>query len=104
MLRLKSADSLPTDKAIYKIKRFFMATPKLKLVIDNQNPPFAREGNRSANIHLADRRYIAPGARIVTQSAANNLPSIDYRRQYQIRHSGTSVQRRCLRVTVGQFS
>lgn len=104
MLRLKSADSLSTAKAVHKIKRFFMATPKLKLVIDNQSPPSARKGYRSVNIHLADRRYIAPGARIVTQSAANNLPSIDYRRQYQIRHSVTDLQRGCLRVTVGQCS
>lgn len=62
-----------------------MATRKLKLVIDNQNPASARGVNRATNIYLADRRYIAPGARIITQSAANNLPSIDYTRQYQIR-------------------
>ena len=71
-----------------------MATPKLKLVIDNQNPPSARKGNRAANIYLADRRYIAPGARIVTQSAANNLPSIDYRKQYQIRQRDPALKRR----------
>ena len=53
-----------------------MATPKLKLVINNQNHYAITNRIFTNKIHLADRKYIAPGVRIVTQSAANNLPSI----------------------------
>jgi hypothetical protein len=62
-----------------------MATPKLRLVTTNKKLATAHYQTLPMAIHLHDGRYVAAGARIMTQSAADSLPSVRHRISYQTR-------------------
>ncbi len=53
-----------------------MATPKLRLVTTNKKLSTTNYQNSPMGVHLANGRYVAAGAKIITQLAADSLPSV----------------------------
>ena len=53
-----------------------MATPKLRLVTTSKRLSTATYRTLPMGVHLSDGRYVTAGARIMTQSTANSLPSV----------------------------
>ncbi|MEY4518216.1 MAG: hypothetical protein RLZZ499_815 [Cyanobacteriota bacterium] len=60
-----------------------MATPKLRLISNSQE--FLPKNYRalSTSIHIPSGRYVAPGARIMTQSTANSMRGINSQTLYK---------------------
>jgi hypothetical protein len=50
-----------------------MATPKLRLISTSQEFLPKKYRALSTSIHIPSGKYVAPGARIMTQSTANSL-------------------------------
>lgn len=78
-----------------------MATPKLRLITTSRRFNTTNCRALSAGVHLPAGRYIAPGAKIMTQSAANSLPSVRQKVNYQTRKPSLFANKP-LRLTVSQ--
>lgn len=62
-----------------------MATPKLRLVTTSRKFDNTNYRALSMGVNLPAGRYVAPGSRIITQSAANSLPSVHQKKHYKAR-------------------
>jgi hypothetical protein len=60
-----------------------MATPKLRLISTSQESNPKKYQALSTSIHIPSGRYVAPGARIMTQSTANSMRGINSQTLYQ---------------------
>ncbi|PSB09309.1 hypothetical protein C7B62_13565 [Pleurocapsa sp. CCALA 161] len=60
-----------------------MATPKLRLISNSQEFLPKKYRALSTSIHIPSGRYVAPGARIMTQSTANSMRGINSQTLYQ---------------------
>jgi hypothetical protein len=60
-----------------------MATPKLRLISTSQESFPKKDRALSTSIHIPSGRYVAPGARIMTQSTANSMRGINSQTLYQ---------------------
>ena len=79
-----------------------MATPKLRLVTTNRKLSTAKYNTLPMGVHLPNGRYVAAGARIITQSAANSLPSVRQKIRYKTRKRQLSVNTPLRLVTTEQ--
>lgn len=60
-----------------------MATPKLRLISTNQESNPKNYRALSTSIHIPSGRYVAPGARIMTQSTASSMRGINSQTLYK---------------------
>ncbi|MGL6341862.1 MAG: hypothetical protein ACRC80_22305 [Waterburya sp.] len=60
-----------------------MATPKLRLISTSQESNSKKHRALSTSIHIPSGRYIAPGARIMTQATANSMRGINSQTLYK---------------------
>ena len=60
-----------------------MATPKLRLISTSQESNTKNYRSLSTSIHIPSGRYIAPGARIMTQSTASSMRGINSQTFYK---------------------
>lgn len=60
-----------------------MATPKLRLISTSQESNPKNYRALSTSIHIPSGRYVAPGARIMTQSTASSIRGINSQTLYQ---------------------
>lgn len=85
-----------------------MATSKLRLITTSEKSNAKKYRALSMSLNIPSGRYIAPGARIMTQSMANSLPGIN-RQAFDKHHkpslfvrkslSSTNARPKLLRVT-----
>ena len=71
-----------------------MTTSKLRLTVTNKKSDTTNYNYRSASagMHLPSGRYVAPGARVITQSAARELPLIHRKAYSQPPESNKSLR------------
>ncbi|MGL5940334.1 MAG: hypothetical protein ACRC2S_08110 [Waterburya sp.] len=60
-----------------------MTTPKLRLISTSQESNPKKHRALSTSIHIPSGRYVAPGARIMTQSTASSIRGINSQTLYQ---------------------
>lgn len=76
-----------------------MATPKLRLITSSKKLSTVNYQTLPMGVHLHNGRYVAAGARIITQSAADSLPSVPQRMRDRIRKQRLSANARLRLVT-----
>ena len=66
-----------------------MRTPKFRAIAINKRGIYTQYRPLSTGIGLSRGRYVAPGAKITTQSAANRLSAVS--QSYLPRHKSTTA-------------
>lgn len=72
-----------------------MATPKLRLISTSQEFLPKKHYSLSTSIQIPSGRYIAPGARIMTQATANSMRGINSQTLYQHHKPSLLVKNSC---------
>ena len=79
-----------------------MATPKLRLVSTSKKLSTTKYETLPIGIHLPNGRYVTPGARIITQSEADGLPSVGRKIGYKTHKRNLSFHTHLCMVTTEQ--
>lgn len=79
-----------------------MATPKLRLITTSKELNTTKYRASSTGIHLPSGRYVAPGAKVMTQAAAYSLHTARRPSHYQTAKPSLSIQKH-LRLTSSQL-